>query len=71
MGSGKFMAKIVVSSLKACGLLCLQRVVGRSVSNTEYVINLAFPRQQWFRKSFSMLRYTYIVCLSFSHLFPD
>jgi hypothetical protein len=32
-------------------------------THSEYVILIAFPRQQWLRKRASMLRYTYIVCL--------
>ena len=29
----------------------------------QYVILIAFPQQQWFRKRASLLRYTYIACL--------
>ena len=29
----------------------------------KYIILLAFPRQQWFRKRASILRYAYIACL--------
>ena len=29
----------------------------------QYVTLTAFPRQQWFRESAPLLRYTYIVCL--------
>jgi hypothetical protein len=28
-----------------------------------YIILIAFPQQQWFRKRASVLRYTYIACL--------
>ena len=31
----------------------------------QYVILIAFPRQQWFRERASVLRYTYIACLFF------
>jgi hypothetical protein len=31
--------------------------------HSEYVILIAFRRQQWLRERASMLRYTYIVCL--------
>jgi hypothetical protein len=31
--------------------------------NSEYVIPIAFPLQQWFHERTSMLRYTYIACL--------
>ena len=30
---------------------------------TEYVIIIAFPRQQWLRECASVLRYKYIACL--------
>jgi hypothetical protein len=29
----------------------------------QFVILIAFPQQQWFRKRASILRYTYIACL--------
>ena len=29
----------------------------------QYVILIAFPRQQWFRERVSVLRYTYIACI--------
>jgi hypothetical protein len=29
----------------------------------QYVIPIAFPQQQWFRKRASTLRYTYIACV--------
>jgi len=32
-------------------------------TDSEYVILIAFPLQQWLRESASVLRYTYIVCL--------
>jgi len=32
-------------------------------TNSEYVKLIVFPREQWLRKSTSMLCYTYIVCL--------
>jgi hypothetical protein len=32
-------------------------------THSEYVILIAFPRQEWFRERASMLRYTYM-CLS-------
>jgi len=31
--------------------------------HSEYVIVIAFPRQQWLHERPSMLRYTYIICL--------
>jgi hypothetical protein len=34
--------------------------------HTQYVILIAFPQQQLFRKRASVLRYTYIFCLCFS-----
>jgi hypothetical protein len=34
-------------------------------THSEYVIFIAFPRQQWLRKSLSILRYTYISCFVF------
>jgi len=36
--------------------------VGRH-THSEYVVLIAFPRQQWFRERASMLRHTYIACL--------
>jgi len=35
-------------------------------THSEYVILVAFPRQQWLRERASVLRYTYIACLVFS-----
>jgi hypothetical protein len=35
-------------------------------TDTEYVILIAFPRQQWLSERASMLRYTYIACLVYS-----
>jgi hypothetical protein len=32
-------------------------------THSEYVILIAFPRQQWLQKRASLLRYTYIACL--------
>jgi hypothetical protein len=32
-------------------------------TNSEYVILIAFPRQQWLRERVSMLRHTYTACL--------
>ena len=32
-------------------------------THSEYVILIAFPRQQWLRERGSMLRYTHIACL--------
>jgi hypothetical protein len=32
-------------------------------THTQKFVILLFPRQQWFRKRASVLRYTYIVCL--------
>jgi hypothetical protein len=32
-------------------------------THSEYVILIAFPRQQWLRERASILRYTYIACL--------
>jgi len=37
-------------------------------THSEYVILLAFPQQQWLRKSASMLRYMYTACLADSVL---
>jgi hypothetical protein len=34
-------------------------------THTQYVILIAFPRQQWLRERASMLRYTYIACFLF------
>jgi hypothetical protein len=31
--------------------------------NSEYVILITFPWQQWFRERASILRYTYIACV--------
>jgi hypothetical protein len=33
-------------------------------THSEYVILIAFPRQQWLRERASMLGYTYIACLA-------
>jgi hypothetical protein len=32
-------------------------------AHSEYVMLIAFPRQQWFRERISVLRNTYIACL--------
>jgi hypothetical protein len=32
-------------------------------ARSEYVVFIAFPRQQWLRERALVLRYTYIVCL--------
>jgi len=32
-------------------------------TQSEYVINIAFPLQQWLNERVPVLRYTYIVCL--------
>jgi hypothetical protein len=32
-------------------------------THSEYVIFIAFPRQQWLHERASILRYTYIACL--------
>jgi hypothetical protein len=32
-------------------------------TNSEYVILIPFPQQQWLQERASMLRYTYIACL--------
>jgi hypothetical protein len=40
-------------------------------TRSEYVILIAFPRQQLLRERASMLRYTYIACLVFSYHFND
>ena len=37
-----------------------------SLSTSEYVILNAFPRQQWFRKRASVLRYSYIASPAYS-----
>jgi hypothetical protein len=36
-------------------------------THSEYVILIAFPRQQWLRERASMLHYTYIACLARSY----
>ena len=33
-------------------------------TNTQYVILIAFPLQQWLHEGTSMLRYTYSACLA-------
>jgi len=33
--------------------------------HSEYVILVAFPRQQWIRERPSVLRYTYVACVLF------
>jgi hypothetical protein len=33
-------------------------------THSEYIVFIAFPRQQWIHKRASMLRYTYIVSLA-------
>ena len=38
-------------------------------THSEYLI--AFPRQQWFRESASMLRFTYAFCKFTAHSFND
>jgi len=32
-------------------------------THPEYIIHIAFPKQQWLRERASMLRYTHIACL--------
>jgi hypothetical protein len=32
-------------------------------THSEYIILIAFPRQQWLRERVSMLRHTYTACL--------
>jgi hypothetical protein len=32
-------------------------------THSQYIMLIAFPRQQWLRESTPMLRYTYIACL--------
>jgi hypothetical protein len=39
------------------------RITKATDTHSEYVIRIAFLRQQWFRKRASLLRYTYIACL--------
>ena len=47
----------VIRSMRfACWLTWLQ-------THSEYIILIAFPRQQWLRERSSMLPYTYIACL--------
>jgi hypothetical protein len=36
-------------------------------THSDYVIHIAFPRQQWLRERASLLRYTYSVCPVLSH----
>jgi hypothetical protein len=37
-------------------------------THSEYLILIAFPRQQWLCECTSMLRYTYITCLAIYYL---
>jgi hypothetical protein len=39
------------------------RITEATNTHSEYVIFIAFPRQQWLRERASMLRYKYIACL--------
>jgi hypothetical protein len=40
------------------------RVTKASIrARADYLILVAFPRQQWLRERASVLRYTYIVCV--------
>jgi hypothetical protein len=38
------------------------RITKATDTHLEYVILIAFPRQQWLRERASMLRFTYIAC---------
>jgi hypothetical protein len=40
-------------------------------THSQYVIIIAFPRQQWLSKRASMLRYTYITCIVVITYFMD
>ena len=40
-------------------------------THPEYVILIAFPRQQWLYEGTSMLRYTYIACLVYQAMWPS
>ena len=35
-----------------------------TVTHSEYVLVIALPRQQWLHECVSVLRYTFVVCLS-------
>jgi hypothetical protein len=37
-------------------------------THSEYVILIAFPRQQWLNERASVLRYTYIACLVYNRV---
>ena len=53
--------------MRRCAKCCtaIQAIHDSKATNThsEYVIIIAFPRQQWLRQRASMLGYTYIVCV--------
>jgi len=38
--------------------------ITKTQTHTEYVIRIAFSRQQWLRERASVLRYTYVFCLN-------
>jgi len=38
-------------------------------THSEYVTTIAFPLQQWLHERASVLRYSYMTCLVFPHLF--
>jgi hypothetical protein len=44
-------------------------ITGATDTHSEYVIRIAFPRQQWLQECASMLRYTYIATLLSSEEF--
>ena len=50
---------------------CTHARTRRHADTDQYVIRIAFPQQQWFRKRTSLLRYTYIACLSCIFLYSD
>ena len=52
-----WISKVTSAQAQAC-----PRAAKRTHTD-QYVILIAFPQQQWFRESASLLRYTYIVCL--------
>jgi len=52
-----------VSSIKKMLVACW--ITKATNTHSEYVILIAFPRQQWLSERASMLRYTYIACVVF------
>jgi hypothetical protein len=50
---------------RMCIAYCITKATD---THSEYVILIAFLRQQWLRERASMLRYTYIACLVYNRL---